>query len=385
MKIALNATLFRPGQIGGMETSFRNLFFSLQEVDETNQYSLLCDSRYIDELAISNPNFNAMPCNFTKPSLGWFLRGIIRNTTKIDILRPIMNRLKVNVIHHPFSILNPLHVKIPSVLTFNDMQHEFFPEYFSPFEIKGRNEFYRPSAEQATRIIAISEHAKSCLVERYEIPPEKIDVIYIGYNSQCRVIQDHHRLEALRSKYQLQKPFMYYPAATWPHKNHKVLLAALALLKDRWSFDGQLVLTGIAMKASSEVLAEIRRLGLENSVKVLGYLPAEDLPCLYNLARLMVFPSLFEGFGIPLVEAMACGCPVAYSNSTSLPEVAGDAGLTFDPTSVEDLAEKVYLLWTNDELREQLRSEGLRRASSEVFCWQHIARETISVYKKAIA
>lgn len=383
MKIALNATMFRPSQIGGMETYFRNLLFSLQEVDNKNQYLLLGNRRYIDELHISNPNFNASSCNFTKPSLGWFLRGVIRNATKIDILRPVMNRLGVDVIHHPFSILNPLHLTVPSVLTFHDMQHEFFPEYFSPYEMKVRKEFYRPSAEQATRIIAISEHAKSSLVERYEISPGKIDVIYNGYNAEYRIIEDHDRLEKIRSKYGLHRPFLYYPAATWPHKNHKALLAALKLLKDTRRFDGQLVLTGIAMKASSEVLAEIGRLGLEDSVKVLGYLPAEDLPCLYNLARLMVFPSLFEGFGIPLVEAMACGCPVACSNVTSIPEVVGDAGVTFDPTSVEDIVEKVSRLWDDDEERKTQKAKGLQRAKSKVFSWENTACETINVYKRA--
>ncbi len=104
MKIALNATMFRPGQIGGMETYFRNLSSSLQRIDSENQYSLLCDSRYINELAVSNPKFSTKAVNFTKPSLGWLIRGIVRNTTKIDILRPVMNRLESGC--HPSSIFN---------------------------------------------------------------------------------------------------------------------------------------------------------------------------------------------------------------------------------------------------------------------------------------
>jgi glycosyltransferase involved in cell wall biosynthesis len=382
MKIALNATMFRPSQMGGMETYFRNLFSALQEVDKQNRYSLICDSRYIDELAVAGQNFSVKACNFTKPSLGWFFRGIIRNLTTIDPLRIFMNRLQVDVIHHPFSILNPLHLKGPSVLTFHDMQHEFFPEYFSPFEMKGRKEFYRPSAEQATRIIAISEHAKSCLVERYKVSPEKIDVIYIGYNSQYRVVGDRERLDGIRLKYGLHHPFMYYPAATWPHKNHKGLLVALKLLKDRYGFDGKLVLTGISMKSSNEVMREIRRLCLEDTVIVLGYLPNDELPCLYNLARLMVFPSLFEGFGIPLIEAMACGCPVACSNAASIPEVVGDAAALFDPLSNDDIAEKIWMLWNDETTRGELVSKGMKRLG--MFRWEIAARETIKVYEKVI-
>ena len=383
MKIALNATLFRPGQMGGMETYFRNLLFSLQEVDDKNGYSLLCDSHYIEALPLANKNFKAKRLNFTQPSLGWFVRGVVRNITKYDILRPVMNRLEVDVIHHPFSILNPLHLSVPSVLTFHDMQHEFFPEYFSAYEMKVRKEFYRPSAEQANRIIAISEHVKSSLVERYEIPPEKIEVIYNGCSSQYRIIEDHDRLEQIRLKYGLHRPFMYYPAATWPHKNHKTLLAALKLLQDRGRFDGQLILSGVARKANSAIMEEIGRLGLQDTVRVLGYLPYEDLPCLYNLARLLVFPSLFEGFGIPLVEAMACGCPVVCSNVTSIPEVIGDAGETFDPSSVEDIVEKVSLFWNDEEERKILKAKGLERVRSGLFSWEEVARKTIHVYEKA--
>jgi glycosyltransferase involved in cell wall biosynthesis len=383
MKIALNATAFLPGKMGGIETYFRNLLFSLQEVDKENVYSVLCDSHYIKELAITNPNFKEVPCNFTQPSLGWFLRGVIRNTTKIDILRPIMNRFEADVMHHPFSFLNPLNLTIPSVLTFQDMQHEFFPEYFSPYEMKVRNEFYRPSAEQATRIIAISKHVKSCLVEKYGTNPEKIDVIYIGYNPAYRILDDPAGLEEVRMKYGLRKPFMYYPAATWPHKNHKTLLAALKIMKERYRFDGLLVLTGIAMQAHDKILGEIGRLGLEDEVKVLGYLPYDDLPRVYNLARVMVFPSRFEGFGIPLVEAMACGCPVACSNVTSIPEVSGNAGVFFDPTSAEDIAEKAWLAWTDDVLRKRMVETGLERV--KMFRWDDAARKTVAVYQKALA
>lgn len=383
MRIALNATAFLPGHMGGMETYLRGLFQLLQEVDTTNHYSLVCDSHYLHELPIVNPNFTAVACNYTKPSFMWFVRGVMRNTLNIDPLRYFMNRLDVDVIHHPFSFLNPLRTSIPSVLTFHDMQHEFYPEYFSSFELKTRKELYRPSPGQATRVIAISEHAKSCLVERYEIKPDKIDVIYNGYNAGYRVIDDRDELEKIRSKHGLFRPFMYYPAATWPHKNHTTLLTALRIMKERYRFDGQLVLTGIAKQSQDKILEEIERLGLADTVKILGYLAYDELPGLYNLARLMVFPSLFEGFGIPLVEAMACGCPVACSNVTSIPEVVGDAGMLFDPASAEDIAEKTWLLWTDDVLREALIRAGFER--TKMFRWDDAARKTISVYEKALA
>jgi glycosyltransferase involved in cell wall biosynthesis len=175
---------------------------------------------------------------------------------------------------------------------------------------------------------------------------------------------------------------MYYPAATWPHKNHKRLLAAVRIMKDRFGFDGQLVLSGITMQANDKVLEEIGRLGLRNDIAVLGYLPYDDLPCLYNLARVMVFPSLFEGFGIPLVEAMACGCPVACSNVTSIPEVAGDSAVMFDPCSVEDMAYKIWSLWSDDAMRQKSTAKGLERV--KLFSWERMARQTLTVYENVI-
>jgi glycosyltransferase involved in cell wall biosynthesis len=263
------------------------------------------------------------------------------------------------------------------------MQHEIFPEYFSPRDLNARKRLYRQSAEEATRIVAISGHVKNCLVERYRIDPEKIDVVHIGCDPQFRVMNDAALLASARSRYGLHKPFIFYPAATWPHKNHKKLLAALKLMKEQYGFDGRLVLSGIAMQSNDEVLQEIGRLGLQDNVVVLGYLPHEDLPYLYNLARMMVFPSLFEGFGIPLVEAMACGCPVACSEIASIPEVVGDAALTFDPCSIEEIAETTWKIWSDDTLRQETIVKGLDRVKQ--FSWDRMARQTITVYEKALS
>ncbi len=382
MNIGLNLVGFIPGTMGGIETYLRNLVHSLQKIDRENSYVLLCDDHYAKEIQIFNDSFTYKSVNYTQPSFLWLVRGVLRNTTKIDILRPVFNRLKLDIIHHPFTILNPMRTKIPSVLTFVDMQHEFFPQFFSPVDMKMRKEFYRPSAEQATRIIAISGYAKSSLVERYGIPPDKIDVVYLGYDQSYRIYDKEDVLRAMRLKYGLNRPFLYYPGATWPHKNHKTLLAALCIMKTRYRFEGQLVLTGIVKKSYSEILKEIGRLGLEETVKVLGYLPYEDLPYLYNLARALVFPSLFEGFGIPLIEAMACGCPIACSNTTSIPEVVGDAGVFFDPSSPEDMAEKIWQLWNDDDKLREMRARGLERA--KLFSWDDTARKTIETYTRTL-
>ncbi|HKI51351.1 MAG TPA: glycosyltransferase family 1 protein, partial [Geothermobacteraceae bacterium] len=228
----------------------------------------------------------------------------------------------------------------------------------------------------------ISEHVKSCLVEKYQLSPDKIDVIYNGFGADYEIIEDPRKLESIKNRYGLTRPFLYYPAATWPHKNHKNLLMAVKLLIDRYNFDGHLVLSGANFQAHSDVMQEVKRLGLDNTVKALGYLPYDDLPALFNLARIMVYPSLFEGFGIPLVEAMACGCPVICSDRTSLPEVAGEAALLIDPTSPEDIADKIWAAWNDEGNLASLRTRGLQRA--EFFSWEKMAKKTIDVYRRTV-
>jgi len=182
----------------------------------------------------------------------------------------------------------------------------------------------------------------------------------------------------IRKKYGLFQEFLLYPAATWPHKNHLSLLRAMHILKRR-GFRGELVLTGMAMQNHSFVLKTIRELELQDNVRVLGYVPDEDMPALFCAATLMVFPSLFEGFGIPVIEAMAVGCPVACSNVTSLPEIVGNAALMFDPREPDNIAETIWKIWNDDSLQETLRNRGLERA--KLFSWETAALKTVGVYR----
>lgn len=382
MKIAINLTRFIPGEMGGMEIYLKGLVHALQQCDVSNSYQLLCDTHYTNEFPLTNPSFSVNSWNYTRPSWRWLVRGLLRNTLSIDILRSTFNRLDVDIAHHPFSMLNPAKTRIPAVLTFHDMQHEFYPEFFTSFDIWQRRTLYRQSAEEAVRIIAISEHAKNCLIEQYGISAQKIDVIYNGCSPLFHRMDDHTLVQDIRQKYGLSEEFMVYPAAAWPHKNHKGLLQAIKLLRETGRFVGDLVLTGVSVTGDSSVKNEIHALGLEQQVRVLGYLPYEELPVLYNAARLLVFPSLFEGFGIPVVEAMASGCPVACSNRTSLPEIVGDAAVMFDPGSIEDIADAVTRLWNDETLRRGCITRGIDRAS--LFNWDTTAQKTIATYQKAV-
>jgi glycosyltransferase involved in cell wall biosynthesis len=269
---------------------------------------------------------------------------------------------------------------IPVILTMHDIQQEYYPEFFSKEVLENRRLSFRPSAEKADHIIAISEFTKKTLIEKYGIQEDKISVVYNGYDEKRFKKLEIDTIKKFRAKYNLPEKFIMYNAATWGHKNHINLLRALQILKDKYSFREKLILTGIKKGNYKAVKNEINKLGLKRDVIYLGYLPYDELPALFNAANMLVFPSLFEGFGIPVVEAMAVGLPIACSNTTSLPEVAGDAALYFNPDKPEDIADKVFTLHKNDGLRNTLVQRGLERA--ELFTWKRTAEETLKVYEK---
>jgi glycosyltransferase involved in cell wall biosynthesis len=382
VRVGLNALDLAPGRAGGIETYFRNLLAALQALPPGDDcYDVLCLRPVAAELAVTSPTFRVRAYACGRPSAGWLARRSLQRLTGLDLLAPLVNRLGLDVVHHPFTTINTPGLRAPAVLSFMDMQHEFFPEYFAPAELRQRRRSYRASVAAATRIIAISQHVKGTLVEVYGADPGKIDVVYFGSGSEFGPVDDVARVAAARRRHGLARPFLFYPAASWPHKNHLALLTALRLLRDRRRFDGELVLTGVAREAHGEVSAAIDRLGLSGAVRILGYLPTSELPAIYAAAEMLVFPSLFEGFGLPLLEAMACGCPVVSSSATSLPEVAGDAALFFDPRSPEDMAARIGEVLEAPDLRRRLRTAGLARAAE--FRWERTARETLAVYRRA--
>jgi glycosyltransferase involved in cell wall biosynthesis len=381
--VALDALDFFPGRMGGIETYLRNLVAALQEVPGDDlRFTLVCLSPLARELPVGGRRWSVRELPAGRPSPGWLARRLLQRLAGKDLLAPAVNRLRPDVVHHPFTTINTRGLRAPAVLTFHDMQHEFLPELFGTAELEARRRAYGPSARAAARVIAISHHVKATLVARYGLDPGKIDVVHQAHGAAFRP-QGPDAVREARRRHGLARPFLYYPAASWPHKNHVRLLQALRLLLDRGLFDGELVLSGIARGAQDRIEAEIDRLGLAGRVRFLGWLRAEDLPALYAAAELLVFPSLFEGFGIPVLEAMAVGCPVACSDATSLPEIAGDAALTFDARLPEAIAARVAEVLGSRDLRRRLAAAGLARAAE--FRWDRAARETIAVYRRAAA
>jgi glycosyltransferase involved in cell wall biosynthesis len=369
--------------MGGVETYFRELVRHLPTSDSDDCFSIYTQKKYHTEFS-AHPSVSMASSEeiYRRPHLLWFLNALLRRIGNQDTYTRSLRKIACDVIHYPFTTIDPPVMDRPTVLTFWDMQHEFYPEFFSRKELHQRLKTYRNSTHLATRVIVSASYTKDCLIHRYGIDSSKIDVVHTGFSPNYRVIAEDKETQRIRIKYGLHRPFMYYPAATWPHKNHTMLLAAIKVMIDRKQFDGQLVLSGGAMNNDDVVKSTIVDYGLTNHVKILGYLPYSELPYLFNMARMLVFPSLFEGFGIPLVEAMACGCPVTAADCTSIPEVLGEAGKLFDPKSQEDMITAISESWQSDFVRGVMRQKGLDRANQ--FSWGETAKKTKSVYRNSL-
>ncbi|GFO61606.1 hypothetical protein GMST_39310 [Geomonas silvestris] len=383
MRIGISLVNFNPGRMGGVESYFRSLLEALQRVDAENEYLLLCDERSLGHFPLTAPNFRQQLIRSRQPLPYRWSVSLVRRLCGIDIRRYAIDALKLDLIHHPFNIMSPKQSGTPVLLTVHDVQHEYYPEFFGERGYRKRHDGTVASLKVAKGVIAISSFTKESLVERYQVEPDRVSVVLLGRDPRFVRVEDPEELAQVRAKYRLERPFIYFPAASWPHKNHAGLLRALRLLLDRGEFDGELVMSGIAEKAQGSIDALVAELGLEERVRVLGYLEHRELPVLYSLARMLAFPSLFEGFGLPVVEAMGCGCPVACSNTTSLPEVAGDAAVFFDPANPEAIAQAVGSLWSDAELRGRLRELGERRVAS--FDWDRVAREHLDVFARVAA
>jgi glycosyltransferase involved in cell wall biosynthesis len=281
------------------------------------------------------------------------LIAMARATARPGPIRREMDIAELDAIHFPLTVMLPRVERTPAVVSLLDIQHVFFPEFFSKAELAYRRFVYGSSLGRAQVVIAISQHVKETLVDRMSMDPDRIEVIHLGL--------DH---ELFRPGDEQREPFLLYPANPWPHKNHARLFEALALVR-RQRPELRLVLTGTGLE----------RLDVPEGVEVKGRVPREELASLFRRASALVFPSLYEGFGQPPLEAMASGTPVAVSTAGSLPEVCGDAARYFDPTSVEEIAEAVLTVL---EAPKPLVERGLRRAAG--FTWDETARRHDAVY-----
>jgi glycosyltransferase involved in cell wall biosynthesis len=285
-------------------------------------------------------------------------------------------RLGLDYIHYPATTIWPLEIAAPCTLTFWDMQHEYFPQFFSAEERADREKNYRASINKARHVFVPSQYTLDTLQEKYGALNASQSLLPAGPGRLFQPAIDAEIIR-VRKKYDLPDSFVFYPARFWAHKNHAVLLQAQHLYRERFNQPLHLVFSG----GEAEEFQAAQEHGSTNGTlehsHVLGLVPETDLPALYSAADAMVFPSLFEGFGIPLVEAMACGCPVAAARTTSIPEVVGDAALLFDPTNPLEICDALRRLAVDADLRASLDSKARLRLKR--FGWDSIIKRFESV------
>jgi glycosyltransferase involved in cell wall biosynthesis len=269
---------------------------------------------------------------------------------------------------------------IPSIYQPQDLMHLHLPECSNPRERFERENIYRASCHQARIVAVMTEWGKEDLIKQYGLPRDKVAVVPYAPLLPAYPEPSDDQITRIKEKFSLPPAFIFYPAHSWPHKNHLGLLDALAILREQYGLVAPLVCSGGANNFFKKIEQKARRLRLTDQVKFLGFVSTLELRCLYRLCRGVIFPSKFEGWGLPLMEAFWAGAPVACSNVTCLPKMAGEAAIIFDPDNPTEMARSIYHLWTDEMLRRELIKRGQERARP--FTWERTAHMFRTHYRR---
>ena len=317
-------------------------------------------------------NFNNVQLkDFRIPNRLFFILARYFNQPKVDKL---LNN--IDVYFNPHFFVAPLTNKCKKVITFHDLSFEHYPEFFS-WRKRGWQRLLmntRKETERADKIIAVSQSTKNDLVNFYGINQEKIKVIYSGVGEQFKILKDNQILNIIKNKYNLPNEFILYFGTIEPRKNLIGLIKSFELIKNK---DIKLVMAGANGWLYQDILNTAKKSKRSNDIFFTGFVQEEDKPYLYNLAKVFVYPSFFEGFGFPPLEAMSCGVPIITSINSSIPEVVDNAGLMVNPKNIDEIAWAIEMVLNDNSLRERLIKRGLKQ--SKKFSWKECAEQTLKV------
>ena len=372
MRIGIDARLLSYRR--GMGNFLYNLVIELINLDERNQYLLYTNKSLGDELALSdNFQIHMLPMPIY-PSWEQVALPLAAKRDGLDVL------------HCPANT-GPLWLPqgVSLVLTIHDVMYmlptSVLPASPSLYQRLGR--LYRwlvvpPVARQATAIVTDSHYSRKDIVKYLDLAEDSVRVVWGAPNRACRVITDTSILDKVRAKYALDRPFILALAGVDPRKNTRRVIEAFATFLEDTSAAYQLALVGLPSSAQSFFFRYAQESGVANQIVFTGFIPEEDLVALYNLADVFVYPSLYEGFGLPVLEAMACGTPVVTSPTGSLPEIAGEAALFVDSNNAEAISRGIIRVLGDKELAQHLRTLGFEQTSH--FSWHQTAVEMLRIY-----
>jgi glycosyltransferase involved in cell wall biosynthesis len=360
-------------QLAGNESYAVNLIEALAQIDQTNLYTL-----YVTKPAATD--------RFANRWSNFKVRQTLPHTPLVRIpltLSAELRRHPVDVLHVQFTA--PPFAPCPVVTTIHDLSFEHLPETFKRRSRAQLRLTVRRTARKAALILTLSEFSRRDIIETYAVGPERVIVTPAAAPTHFKPVVDQAELEKVRERYGIGANYLLSLGSIQPRKNLARLIEAFQGLRKSRPDDKppQLVIAGKRGWLDDEIFRAAQQDGLNESVKFIGYVPEEDLPALFSGAMCFVYPSYFEGFGLPVLEAMQCGAPVIAGNQTSLPEVAGDAALLFDPFDTRALAESIARVIDHPDYRAELRAKGLKRAAD--FSWIATARLTLKAYESAAA
>lgn len=366
MRIAIDARKLRDFGIG---TYIRNILIELSRLDRETEYVVLCRPDDIEAGDVLGRNFRMVP--EAAPAYS------IAEQFRIPLS---LAREKVDLLHEPHYVLPPL-LRCRSVVTIHDCIHLMFPQYLPNrlAYVYAKGSMWT-ATRKANKILTVSEASKRDILRFFDVPPDKVDVIYNAIDERFLAPADPERMDQARQRYQLDHPFVLYVGNIKPHKNIERLIDAFGRARGQCPDDLKLIIIGDEISKYPALRQSVHKHKLDKHVRFLGFQPMETLAAFYRLARVFVFPSLYEGFGLPPLEAMACGAPVVTSNVSSLPEVAGGAALLVDPHDADAIAAGIVQAVNDETLRQDLIARGRDRARS--FSWTQSVRRIHQIYQE---
>jgi len=368
MRIGIDARMYR-SEFTGIGRYVHELIKHLLLIDKKNEYVLFMNQPAFDEYEPTTKRVTKILVNARHYSFA----------EQFKYLR-VLRKAKLDLMH--FTHFNaPVFYTKPSVVTIHDLTLSFFPgkKMNTSFYRAAYNFVLKSAVKHAKAVIAVSENTKQDLINITKTSPSKIEVIHEGVAEEFTPRGDKEALTDVMMKYSITKQFMLYTGVWRSHKNLVNLIKAFGLLQADEGFESQLVITGEDNPYYPEVKRTVKELDLEHSVIFTGLVPENELVALYQGAQLYTFPSLYEGFGLPPLEAMRCGTPVAASKVSCIPEICGEENAVyFDPYDPADMANGIRKAWLDDELRAQLRENGLKH--SRKFSWEKMAEKTLKAY-----
>ena len=366
MKIAIDARLLQ-GKFTGDRTYWRGLIRGLSRLNSDDEYVLYTYPSMSDVDSSEACGLAVRPV----PAMSW-------RSWSLWAFPRALGKDGVDVAHVQYSI--PPFAPCPVITSVHDISFKTCSQYFRFKDRFLLDRGFRYGARYAVRVLALSEYTKREIIDYYGVAPEKIEVVYPGVDEQFRLLDKAGSKALVREKYSVDKPFVITVGVVPARKNIPRLLRAFAQSRKALASEHKLVIVGKpgAEEKSLSDLAET--LGLSEDVIFAGYVPQEDLPSLYSAADLCVYPSLYEGFGLPALEAMACGVPVITGNRSSLPEAVGDAGITVDPVDCGALADAISSVLSSVSRQAEMSAKGLDRAGK--FSWDDTARRVAALYRE---